>query len=87
MEIDVSAIRDVTDHFGIVEMNRLKAVSRVGMGRCQGRVCGSAAAELLAASTGRPISAVGRLRGQAPVKPLPMSYAAVAPAITGEAAE
>jgi NADPH-dependent 2,4-dienoyl-CoA reductase/sulfur reductase-like enzyme len=86
-EIDVSAIRDAADHFGIVEMNRLKAVSRVGMGRCQGRVCGSAAAELLAASTSRPISAVGRLRGQAPVKPLPMSYAAIAPAVTGEAAE
>lgn len=86
-EIDVSNIRDATDHFGITEMNRLKAVSRVGMGRCQGRVCGAAAAELLAASTGRPISAVGRLRGQAPVKPLPMANAEIAPSVTGEAAE
>ncbi|MCY1666349.1 FAD-dependent oxidoreductase [Rhizobium sp. SL86] len=86
-EIDVSTIRDAADHFGIVEMNRLKAVSRVGMGRCQGRVCGAAAAELLAAATGQPISAVGRLRGQAPVKPLPMSFAELALPAIGEAAE
>jgi len=86
-EIDVATIRDATDQFGIIEMNRLKAVSRVGMGRCQGRVCGAAAAELLAASTGRGIDAVGRLRGQAPVKPLPMSLPAIAPTLAGEAAE
>jgi NADPH-dependent 2,4-dienoyl-CoA reductase/sulfur reductase-like enzyme len=86
-EIDVSTIRDATDHFGIIEMNRLKAVSRVGMGRCQGRVCGAAAAELLASSTGRSIGSVGRLRGQAPVKPLPMSFAEIAPLVVGEAAE
>ncbi len=30
------------------EMNRLKALTRAGMGRCQGRVCGHAAAEILA---------------------------------------
>ncbi len=29
-------------------MNRLKALTRAGMGRCQGRVCGHAAAEILA---------------------------------------
>jgi NADPH-dependent 2,4-dienoyl-CoA reductase/sulfur reductase-like enzyme len=86
-EIDVSTIRNAADHFAIVEMNRLKAVSRVGMGRCQGRVCGAAAAELLAAATGQPVSAVGRLRGQAPVKPLPMSSAELALPANGEAAE
>ncbi|AYD02979.1 FAD/NAD(P)-binding oxidoreductase [Neorhizobium sp. NCHU2750] len=86
-EIDVATIRNATDHFGIVEMNRLKAVSRVGMGRCQGRVCGAAAAELLAVSTGRPIAAVGRLRGQAPVKPLPISLSEPASGMSGEAAQ
>src|SRR5207237_267860 len=30
------------------EVNRAKALTRVGMGRCQGRVCGAAAAEVLA---------------------------------------
>jgi NADPH-dependent 2,4-dienoyl-CoA reductase/sulfur reductase-like enzyme len=52
------------------EMNRLKAFTRVGMGRCQGRVCGHAAAEILSRTLGKDIAAVGRLRGNPPVKPL-----------------
>lgn len=76
-EIDVATIRDAASRFDIVEMNRLKAVSRVGMGRCQGRLCGAAAAELLANAIGGPIHSVGRLRTQPPVKPLPMALAAL----------
>lgn len=60
---------------GAPEVNRAKAFSRVGMGRCQGRVCGPAAAEILARELGIDIAAVGRLRGQPPVKPVPMSIA------------
>ena len=52
------------------ELNRAKAYTRVGMGRCQGRVCGPAAAQILAAARGCAVAEVGRLRGQAPVKPL-----------------
>jgi NADPH-dependent 2,4-dienoyl-CoA reductase/sulfur reductase-like enzyme len=52
------------------EANRAKAFNRVGMGRCQGRYCGLAGAEVLAAALGIPLEQVGRLRGQAPVKPL-----------------
>ena len=48
------------------EMNRAKAFTRVGMGRCQGRVCGPAAAQILAAARGCAVEEVGRLRGQAP---------------------
>ena len=55
------------------EVNRAKAFSRVGMGRCQGRFCGHAAAEIVAHSCGIPIEQVGRLRSQAPVKPLMMN--------------
>ncbi|MGG5809064.1 FAD-dependent oxidoreductase [Falsiroseomonas sp. CW058] len=54
------------------EMNRAKALSRVGMGRCQGRVCGPPAAEVLAAALGVPVAQAGRLRGQPPVKPIPL---------------
>lgn len=57
------------------EMNRLKAFTRCGMGRCQGRVCGQAAAEVLSQARGVPIEAVGRLRGNAPVKPIPIKEA------------
>ncbi|OWQ83766.1 FAD/NAD(P)-binding oxidoreductase [Roseateles aquatilis] len=58
---------------GSRELNRAKAFSRVGMGRCQGRYCGQGAAELVAAAAGVPIELVGRMRGQAPVKPLLMT--------------
>jgi len=55
------------------EVNRAKAFSRVGMGRCQGRYCGHASAEIVAHACGIPVEQVGRLRTQAPVKPLSMS--------------
>jgi NADPH-dependent 2,4-dienoyl-CoA reductase/sulfur reductase-like enzyme len=71
-EISAGEAREAIDHFDIVEINRLKAVSRVGMGRCQGRVCAGAAAELLAGQTGRSFDSVGRLRAQAPLKPVPL---------------
>jgi NADPH-dependent 2,4-dienoyl-CoA reductase/sulfur reductase-like enzyme len=58
---------------GPVDVNRVKALTRAGMGRCQGRFCGLAAAEISAAAAGCDHAAAGRLRGQAPVKPLPMA--------------
>lgn len=54
------------------EINRAKSFVRVGMGRCQGRVCGPPAAEVLADALGCGVHEVGRLRGQMPVKPIPM---------------
>lgn len=63
-------LRAVMRETGAQEANRAKAFSRVGMGRCQGRYCGLAAAELIAAEADVPVEQVGRLRGQAPVKPL-----------------
>jgi NADPH-dependent 2,4-dienoyl-CoA reductase/sulfur reductase-like enzyme len=57
------------------ETNRAKAFSRVGMGRCQGRYCGNASAEIVAALRGEPVECAGRLRGQAPVKPIPVGTA------------
>ena len=57
---------------GAAEMNRAKALSRLGMGRCQGRYCAAAAAEIMAGEGG-DVSAAGWLRPQSPVKPLPAS--------------
>lgn len=82
-EITAGTARAAIGQFSLSEINRLKAVSRIGMGRCQGRVCGAGATELLAHETGRDIAAVGRLRGQAPVKPVPLALVAE----TREAAE
>ena len=70
--------------FGQTEVNRLKAVTRCGMGRCQGRFCGLAAAELTAHALDVPLETVGRLRAQAPIKPIPLAVSPVrsAPAAT-----
>ena len=59
--------------FGPAEVNRLKAITRCGMGRCQGRFCALPAAELTAHTRSVPLETVGRLRGQAPVKPIPLA--------------
>lgn len=70
--VTAGSLRQTIADAGASEMNRLKALSRVGMGRCQGRMCGVAAAEILAHATQRPLRQVGRLRGQAPIKPIPI---------------
>jgi len=73
--ITAGELRRVVNEMGAKEANRAKAFSRVGMGRCQGRFCAHAGAEVIAAEARIPLEAVGRLRGQAPVKPLPMALA------------
>ncbi len=68
--ITAGELRRVVCEMGAQEANRAKAFSRVGMGRCQGRYCAHAGAEVIAHAAGVPVEQVGRLRGQAPVKPL-----------------
>lgn len=68
--------RAVAQPLGPREVNRVKAITRVGMGRCQGRICGPALADIVAAAAGLDHAAVGRLRGQAPVKPIPLALGA-----------
>ncbi|MGX9147116.1 FAD-dependent oxidoreductase [Mesorhizobium sp. 128a] len=69
--VTATDIRQSVD-FGGGEANRAKSLSRVGMGRCQGRYCHLAAVELVAAQAGCTPDAVGRFRGQAPVRPAPI---------------
>ncbi|KQY15065.1 FAD/NAD(P)-binding oxidoreductase [Rhizobium sp. Root73] len=68
--LTAGTVRQAVHASGEGDINRIKAFCRVGMGRCQGRLCGPATAELIAASAGIDIAAVGRLRGQAPIKPV-----------------
>jgi len=77
--ITAGDIRRAATELGAPEVNRAKALVRVGMGRCQGRYCGLAGAEVLAAALGTDVEQVGRLRGQAPVKPLPVATGSVTP--------
>lgn len=71
--ITVGEVRAAVRKKDAAETNRAKALTRVGMGRCQGRFCGSAAAEVIADAGGWPIAKSGRLRAAAPVKPIPIS--------------
>jgi NADPH-dependent 2,4-dienoyl-CoA reductase/sulfur reductase-like enzyme len=71
-EITLGAMRAAARELGADEVNRAKAFARVGMGRCQGRVCAAAAASVLAVACGGDVSQVGRLRGQPPIKPIPI---------------
>ncbi|CAN7673715.1 FAD-dependent oxidoreductase [Neorhizobium sp. LjRoot104] len=57
---------------GGAEANRVKSLARVGMGRCQGRYCQLAGAELISDKAGIKVRDAGRLRDQAPVRPLPI---------------
>ncbi|WP_220335055.1 FAD/NAD(P)-dependent oxidoreductase [Paracoccus thiocyanatus] len=69
--ITLGQMRAATDHGG-PEANRVKSLGRVGMGRCQGRYCQLAAADLIARHAGLAPQDVGRLRGQPPVRPVPI---------------
>ena len=85
-EITAGALRACVRSTGSHELNRLKALTRIGMGRCQGRMCAPAAARLLADAAGRTLADVGRLRGQPPVKPVPVAALGAALANTSTSA-
>ncbi|MFA4914200.1 MAG: NAD(P)/FAD-dependent oxidoreductase [Burkholderiaceae bacterium] len=72
-EITAGTVRQAAHDLGTHEMNRLKALTRVGMGRCQGRMCAAGATEVLAHALHQRCDAVGRIRSQPPVKPIPIS--------------
>lgn len=79
--ITAGDLRASVEDFGTQDLNRVKAISRIGMGRCQGRICQTAAADILADAIGVHVEEVGRLRGQAPLKPVSLeALAARAPA-------
>jgi NADPH-dependent 2,4-dienoyl-CoA reductase/sulfur reductase-like enzyme len=76
-EISAGELRACVRDTGTQELNRLKALTRIGMGRCQGRICGAAAARLLTHAAGVPLAEAGRLRTQPPVKPVPIAALAM----------
>ncbi len=69
--VTAGTLRETVDYAG-AEVNRVKSIGRVGMGRCQGRYCHMAEAELVAGRAGLRVADAGRLRGQAPVRPAPI---------------
>lgn len=73
-EIRIGEIHCAVGAGSIGEINRMKALSRVGMGRCQGRMCSAAAVEVLSGIRKVEPKETGRLRAQAPVKPIPLGF-------------
>jgi NADPH-dependent 2,4-dienoyl-CoA reductase/sulfur reductase-like enzyme len=78
-EVTAGDIRTAGSIRGVDDINRVKALTRLGMGRCQGRMCASSATEILAASRRCKISAAGRLRCQPPIKPVSVEALATNP--------
>jgi NADPH-dependent 2,4-dienoyl-CoA reductase/sulfur reductase-like enzyme len=68
-EVSVGRIRSAA-RLGASGPNQLKAFTRCGMGPCQGRICGSVVAAVIAEVLGKPIGEIGTYRPRAPFKPI-----------------
>jgi NADPH-dependent 2,4-dienoyl-CoA reductase/sulfur reductase-like enzyme len=68
-EVTAARIREAV-RLGCIGLNQLKAFTRCGMGPCQGRMCGTTAAEVMAQALGTPIEKVETYRLRFPTKPL-----------------
>ncbi len=58
---------------GADSADEVKAITRCGMGDCQGRMCGHLVAHCLSRESGRPVAEVGRFRPRPPILPVPMA--------------
>ncbi len=70
--VTVGDVRRVVGE-GIRDVNEVKIATRCGMGLCQGRMCGPAMAEIVAAEIGTEVPQVGMLTVRPPLKPIPLS--------------
>lgn len=68
-------LRDIKDALaeGATGMNEIKRITRIGMGNCQGRMCGPALQEIIAREKGFPTRDIGYLNIRPPLKPIPLS--------------
>ena len=57
----------------------IKRATRIGMGRCQGRICGSVLYDIVAAYTKKPGSKIPLLSVRPPVKPISLGSLVVGP--------
>lgn len=58
---------------GATHVNEVKAWTRVGMGRCQGRMCGPALSHLIARAAGTSVTETGVFTPRPPAKPVPLA--------------
>lgn len=62
--------RQLQENPHVASTDAAKLLTRVGMGMCQGRMCGDNAARVLAAARGLTAADVGPFQAQAPVRPV-----------------
>jgi len=62
--------------FGALDLNRVKAYTRCGMGQCQGRMCELTAAEIIAEAQEKSPREVGYFRCRPPLKPITLGQLA-----------
>ena len=55
------------------DLRAIKMATRVGMGSCQGRICGALVAQIAARESGRSIEELGLDTPRAPIKPVPLA--------------
>ncbi len=58
---------------GATDMKEVKRITRMGMGNCQGRMCGPAMHEIIAREKGVSPDRIGSLNPRPPVRPIPLS--------------
>jgi len=58
---------------GANDMNEVKRMTRMGMGNCQGRMCGPALQEIIAREKGLSAADIVYLNPRPPVKPIPLT--------------
>ncbi|MCK4503261.1 MAG: FAD-dependent oxidoreductase [Desulfuromonadales bacterium] len=74
-ELTAGQIREAVA-FGARDPGQVKGQTRAGMGPCQGRMCGTTVAEMIAAGSGVDIAYVGQLRVRPPLKPMTINQLA-----------
>jgi thioredoxin reductase len=77
-EVTAGEVRDACRELGVDDVRGAKLMTRAGMGLCQGRMCGRAVNDLVAATTGRDPDQDEAVRagGRLPATPVPLSVLA-----------
>lgn len=65
--------QQLADNKHVMSADAAKLLTRVGMGLCQGRMCGDNVAKVVAAARGLQASEVGAFQAQVPIKPVPLA--------------
>lgn len=73
--ITVGDVRKVVGE-GVTDLNEVKTITRCGMGPCQGRMCGPALGEIVAAERDCSVPSAGLLTVRPPLKPIPLGEVA-----------